>query len=394
MGRISVLMLPEPGHLLPTFRVATKLKERGHEIHYLSFPEFRKDIVPLGFDFSPIMNGLSATGFGSGSMFETQRAGSSIYRSLISTLVSQGKSLLTEMVPEVTSSRPDLLIIDSGLVAIERMTVGYSNQVKKPSALRNLDCVLVRMSTMFTEFYKDGPRSEFCDIPELILCPQRFDLPNPRPTYHKRYFVEPSIFERRPEIPFPWEWIDANRRLVYCSLGTQSSAYKESTALLCHIVRAFEDLRDFQLVIGIGGHLKIEELGTIPANVFVSQSVPQLDILKRASLLITHGGLGTLKEAIMTGIPMIVFPFAFDQPFNAKRVTHHGVGRILSTALSSGKQFAQTVREVIDDAKIRSSLLSLRAAFRQVEQSAPSIFHIERLLAGGIRKQRPSSSHL
>jgi UDP:flavonoid glycosyltransferase YjiC (YdhE family) len=368
MSRISFLMLPEPGHLLPTFRIASKLRQRGHQIHYLSFPEFREGIARLGFDFSPVMNGLSADGFGSGSMFETRRAGSSIYRSLISTLVSQGKSLLTEMVPEVKSSRPDLLIIDSGLVEIEKMTVGYSSHLRKSNVLRELDCVLVRMSTMFTEFYKNGPRSELCDqIPELILCPQRFDLPNLRPPLHKRYFVEPSIFEKRPEIVFPWEWIDASRRLVFCSLGTQSSVYKESTALLSHIVRAFEDLRDFQLVLGIGGHLKVEELGATPANVFVTQSVPQLDILKCASLLITHGGLGTLKEAIMTGVPMLVFPFAFDQPFNAKRVTHYGVGRTLSTNWSNDKQFQKTVREVTDDARFRSSLSNLRAAFRKVE---------------------------
>lgn len=74
-------MLPWPGHLLPTFRIAAKFKIR--------FPEFHKDIAGLGFDFSTITNELSKTGFGSGSMFETQRAGSSIYRSLIATLAPQ-----------------------------------------------------------------------------------------------------------------------------------------------------------------------------------------------------------------------------------------------------------------------------------------------------------------
>jgi UDP:flavonoid glycosyltransferase YjiC (YdhE family) len=82
------------------------------------------------------------------------------------------------------------------------------------------------------------------------------------------------------------------------------------------------------LVLATGSHLRPEEIGNVPANVVVLQRAPQITILKRASAMITHGGLGSVKECVAHGVPMLVFPLDVDQPGNAARVAHHGLGLV------------------------------------------------------------------
>lgn len=56
--------------------------------------------------------------------------------------------------------------------------------------------------------------------------------------------------------------------------------------------------------------------------------VPQLKVLQHADLFVTHGGLGSVKESINYGVPMLVYPLdlQYDQNGNGLKVEHHGLG--------------------------------------------------------------------
>jgi len=66
----------------------------------------------------------------------------------------------------------------------------------------------------------------------------------------------------------------------------------------------------------------ITKYTTIPINFYFFLRVPQLMILKKADLFITHGGLGSLKEAILLQVPMLVYPLdlSSDQKGNAQKI--------------------------------------------------------------------------
>ncbi|HEX6552489.1 MAG TPA: MFS transporter, partial [Ktedonobacteraceae bacterium] len=57
--------------------------------------------------------------------------------------------------------------------------------------------------------------------------------------------------------------------------------------------------------------------------------VPQLEILQRAALFITHGGMNSASEGMYYGVPLIVIPQAQDQFYVAKRVTRLKAGKML-----------------------------------------------------------------
>jgi UDP:flavonoid glycosyltransferase YjiC (YdhE family) len=54
---------------------------------------------------------------------------------------------------------------------------------------------------------------------------------------------------------------------------------------------------------------------------------PYSKIFPRASVIVHSGGIGTCAQALAAGRPMLVVPFAFDQPDNAARLKRLGLAR-------------------------------------------------------------------
>jgi zeaxanthin glucosyltransferase len=65
-------------------------------------------------------------------------------------------------------------------------------------------------------------------------------------------------------------------------------------------------------VLSIGNNLNQNELGTVPANALVVRNAPQIELLKRAILCITHAGLNTTLEALAQGVPMVAIPVGLE----------------------------------------------------------------------------------
>jgi zeaxanthin glucosyltransferase len=161
-------------------------------------------------------------------------------------------------------------------------------------------------------------------LPELVLCFSEFDFPQSKQISDKHY-MRSCVDEERIEIDFPWENIDDNKVLIYCSLGTHIEYYTYAHHFLRIIADVAKNTPDFCFIISAGKNTK-KLKSMAPSNLIAVDKTPQLEVLKRARLMITNGGLGTVKECILNEVPMIVFPCKFDQPGNAARVVYHGIG--------------------------------------------------------------------
>ncbi len=67
----------------------------------------------------------------------------------------------------------------------------------------------------------------------------------------------------------------------------------------------------------------------VPANAKVERFLPHGPILRRAAVVISHGGMGTTQKALAAGVPVCVVPFMRDQFEVARRVEHCSAGTIL-----------------------------------------------------------------
>jgi MGT family glycosyltransferase len=128
-----------------------------------------------------------------------------------------------------------------------------------------------------------------------------------------------------------------DKALVYISMGTVFSnnlpLYSKiiDSLLLLKDDCSLEDLKfeNIDFVISAGKTLDglLSKYTELPSNILILQSAPQLEILKRASLFVTHCGMNSMNEAIYYGVPIIGIPINADQPLVAHRATTElGVG--------------------------------------------------------------------
>jgi UDP:flavonoid glycosyltransferase YjiC (YdhE family) len=165
---------------------------------------------------------------------------------------------------------------------------------------------------------------------------------------------------------------------VYCNFGTQSSEYFGVPGILLAIAEAFQDLPNCQLVIAAGWAADL--VTTTAANVVVVRTAPQLDLLGRAALIVTHGGLGTIKEAILAETPMIVIPFLHDQPANARRVAYHGLGYICWPENCTPERVRELTSKALADGQVRLNLKRMSAIFRMHESEGFTACFVNSLL--------------
>jgi UDP:flavonoid glycosyltransferase YjiC (YdhE family) len=219
---------------------------------------------------------------------------------------------------------------------------------------------------------------------ELILCPADLELPGLGYEYEREvFYVEPSVdLERRPEGDFPWERIDPARRLIYCAFGSQMRAHpcEGLQALARALVGAVAEHPDWQLVLSTGGVLGPQDLPPLPGNAVVVEWAPQLALLERAAAAVVLGGLGTLKECVLLGVPMLVSPQVNDQLDNAERLVHHRLGLRIEGGDLDPRRLGLLLETTLEDLEIRGALARMQTRFRQIEDEGLSALRIEEVL--------------
>src|SRR5258708_30480632 len=88
------------------------------------------------------------------------------------------------------------------------------------------------------------------------------------------------------------------------------------------ILEGVGEFPEMQVVLSVGRNIDPGDLGSIPSNTIVVRTGPQIELLKRATLCITHAGLNTTLEALAQGVPMVAIPIAYDQPGGPARVAY------------------------------------------------------------------------
>ena len=67
----------------------------------------------------------------------------------------------------------------------------------------------------------------------------------------------------------------------------------------------------------------------VPDTVKLLEFAPHSVVFPRAAVIVHQGGMGTSSQAFRAGRPMLVVPFAHDQPDNAHRLQRLGLAEIL-----------------------------------------------------------------
>jgi MGT family glycosyltransferase len=150
-------------------------------------------------------------------------------------------------------------------------------------------------------------------------------------------------------VDFPWERL-TGEPLIYASMGTLMNGLAD---VYRTIAAATAKQKGVQLVMSIGDQLDPEQIGPLPGNTILVQRAPQLELLKRASVCITHGGLNTVLECLAQGVPQVAIPVTVDQPGVAARIAEKKTGLFVPLKELSESRLSLLLDQVLNDSTYR-----------------------------------------
>jgi MGT family glycosyltransferase len=131
------------------------------------------------------------------------------------------------------------------------------------------------------------------------------------------------------------------------------------------IVAALAKHKDLQLVLSVGDQVDPAEIGPVPSNAIIVKQAPQLELLKQASVCITHAGLNTVLESLAQGVPQVAIPVTFEQPGVAARIAQKQTGVVTSLDKLTADYLSTLLDEVLTDSIYRDNAGKLQRAIAE-----------------------------
>jgi rhamnosyltransferase subunit B len=118
----------------------------------------------------------------------------------------------------------------------------------------------------------------------------------------------------------------------------------------------------------------------LPESVLWQPYVPLSALLPHAAALVHHGGIGTIAEALRSGTPQLIAPFAWDQFDNGARIASLGVGMVIPAKRLRPRKLAQSLQYLCSSETIRAQCSLLASRFIPAHDPSALCGEIERLL--------------
>lgn len=217
----------------------------------------------------------------------------------------------------------------------------------------------------------DTPRSGFLgrpysdDVNLLATLPEL--EPGLAPLEGPVEFTGPCLGGRAQEDPThpALQALGKGRRHAYVSLGT---VFNDNPRVFEELLRGL-DMDGVRVIVSAGASAEHLQRSRVSANCDIFVRVPQVALLDRVDVVVTHGGNNTTLETLAAGKPMLVIPFGGDQIQNAWRVRQLGVGLSLQPARATRVEVRAAATKLFAEAKYRDAAARAAAALTGVDGS-------------------------
>ncbi len=385
MARVVLATFGSLGDLHPAIALARELRRRGHRAEIATSEFYREKISALGLGFHPLrpeMLGLNETWVRS--FMDGHRGPERLLRDLLFPAlrdmladlepVAAGADLLVTseliyaapLIAEKTGMRwvsyslaptslfsiydPPLLPGPPGSEWVQRLGPTASRGLRliaklashgwwRPLRELRRELGLPPGGNPFFEG-KYSPQLDLALFSSALQPPQR-DWPAVTVQCGFPFYDESEITPALP--PAMEKFLDAGEPPIVFTLG--SSAVHAADDFYLQSARAAKMLgRRAVLLLG-----KNPPPPALPPTILAGDYLPFAQIFPRAAAVVHQGGVGTTAQALRAGRPMLVVPFAFDQPDNAARVTRLGIGRTLARHRYTADRVAQNLAALLAD---------------------------------------------
>jgi MGT family glycosyltransferase len=209
----------------------------------------------------------------------------------------------------------------------------------------------------------EGDLTLLADVPEFMAT-----TPDMPPSFR---YVGPILWQ--PELPVP-AWLsrlDRRRPTLYFTMGsTGDSQFFEEA------INVFGNT-EYQVLITTGG---LADLGPVPKNVFVEEYANGAALIDASDAVVSHGGNGTIYQALSRGVPVIGFPSIFDQEINMQRVAALGAGLRMWRSRYDASALKAAVETILSDPRYRERCERLAHSIAYYQGPRRAAVHINHLL--------------
>lgn len=387
MAKFVFLNIPAYGHVNPTLAVVQELVRRGEEVVYYLPEEFRATIEALGATFRPYQpfkgkpqppvnvaeQGGESRGTTSLMALEQRRDG--VFQTLERVRAEQPDYIVYDALHLWARTVAEILhvpaILSCPLFVMHEQYNPFKEHLNllsgnvslplpvPPAALERIQAEINRARSLYNlppfdmhDFYTHA------EPLNIVYMPRAFhpaaDL------FDERFvFVGPSLLSRPDAPALPLDRLDGHAAL-YISLGTVFNNRPEFFQLCFD---AFDE-GPWQVVVSSGNRVGEADLGPAPANFLLSSYVPQLEVLQKSRVFVTHGGMNSVMESLYYGVPMVVVPQQVEQAANARRVQELGLGITLDPDDLTAEALRTAVERVYADSAIHERVRAMQQTVR------------------------------
>ncbi|NJM96757.1 MAG: glycosyltransferase [Phormidesmis sp. RL_2_1] len=427
MAHIGLLCPTASGHLNPMTTLGYELHQRGHKVTLVGLPDAQTKVLAAGLDFLAIGEADFPAGAIPRALAELgELSGLDAFRYTVDLFKKTTTTMLEDGPDVIQQAEIEVLLIDQtsfgGATVAQRLNVPFvsvccalmlnrdPNVPPFNTAWRYHPSWLARLRNQagnhligriaqpirdVIEAYRQQwqlpprkhPNEAYSTLAQLSQQPPEFEFPRqslPECFHFTGPYTNPAS---REPVDFPFEKL-TGQPLIYASLGTLQNRLFD---IFKTIAEACTDL-DAQLVIALGGGSTAASFPALPGTPLVVSYAPQLELLKRTTLTITHAGMNTTLESLSNGVPMVAIPIANDQPGVAARIAWSKTGEVVPLKQLSTAKLKPAIAQVLTKDTYKKNALRLQAAIQAAGGVKQAADIVERVIATKQPVLRPFST--
>ncbi|NEP00563.1 MAG: glycosyltransferase [Symploca sp. SIO2E9] len=418
MTHFGLICFPSTGHLNPMTTLGYELQKRAHQVTLFGIVDTKPKTLAAGLEF----RGIAKLEFPTGALRQCytklgQMSGLAALRYTINLLREFSAVVLRDAPGAIREAQIDVLLVDQaspeGGTIAELLSIPFisvCNAIvlnreygvpphwthwdyhptcwahwRNRAAYQLFDLLGLPVIKLIAQYRREwnlpshtSPGEYFSKLAQLSQQPAEFEFPRQylpecfhfTGPYHSRASREPVAFPEQKLTGQP---------LIYASMGTLQNRLIE---VFDKIASACVGL-DAQLVISLGGSVNPDSVSQLPGSPLVVNYAPQLELLQKATLTITHAGLNTTLESLSNGVPMVAIPIANDQPGIAARIAWTGVGEVLPLAQLSVPRLQTKIKQVLSGDSYHKNAIRLQEAIGRAGGVTRAADIIEQVVSTG-----------
>ncbi len=357
MKRIACFCIPAHGHTNPILPVLKELVQRGNEVRFYSFEEFRRKIEQTGAQFVSCDRFLETLNAQEEARLKQVSATEMSIQAIRITKAMDG--FLDE---EFQTFQPDVIFTDSACF-----------WGKLTAAKHQIPMVVSTSTFAFNQISAQYMKNSLKEIADLVfglprvmkelktLEPLGYHISNPLSLVQSDNQTDSIVYTSHRFQPYADSFSDhylfagpstfssavpsknSSRPLVYISMGT---VINDRPDFYRNCIEGLKDL-PVEGIISCGTATDISSFGELPKNIQIFPSVDQPEVLSKASAFISHCGMNSTSESLYMAAPMILYPQTNEQNAAARRVYELGAGIYLKDDSAEGIRNA--VKQILSD---------------------------------------------